>query len=69
MYLTQYRLDKSKKFLENTDMTVTEISYSVSFNGSSYYAEIFRKWYGKSPTEYIKKLKNKNFTKSNYIQD
>lgn len=61
MYLTQYRLDKSKKLLENTDMAVTEISSSVGFNGSSYYAEIFRKWYGKSPTEYRNKIKKQEF--------
>lgn len=57
MYLTQYRLDKSTKLLKNTDMTVTEISYAVGFNGNSYYAETFRKWYGKSPTEYRNELK------------
>lgn len=52
LYLMQYRLDKSTELLKNTDMTVTEIAYAVGFNGSSYYAEVFRKWCGKSPTEY-----------------
>lgn len=52
IYLTQYRLDKSTLLLKNTDMTVTEIANAVGFNGSSYYAEAFRKWYGKSPSEY-----------------
>lgn len=54
MYLTQYRLDKSTKLLKNTDMTVTEIAHAVGFNGSSYYAEAFRKWSGISPSEYRK---------------
>lgn len=54
MYLTQYRLDKSAKLLKNTDMTVTEIAHAVGFNGSSYYSEAFRKWYGISPSEYRK---------------
>ncbi len=52
LYLTQYRLDKSTFLLKTTDMTVTEIANAVGFNGSSYYAEAFRKWYGKSPSEY-----------------
>lgn len=52
IYLTRYRLDKSTVLLSNTDRTVTEIATAVGFNGSSYYAEAFRKWYGKSPTEY-----------------
>lgn len=57
VYLTQYRLDKSKKLLKNTDMTITEIAHAVGFSGSSYYAETFRKWYKKSPTEYKNELK------------
>lgn len=52
MYLTQYRLDKSTGLLKNTDMTVTEIAHAVGFSGSSYYAEAFRKWSSKSPSEY-----------------
>ena len=52
LYLIQYRLGKSTELLKNTDMTVTEIAYAVGFNGSSYYAEAFRKWCGKSPMEY-----------------
>lgn len=54
VYLTQYRLDKSTGLLKNTDMNVTEIAHAVGFNGSSYYAEAFRKWSGKSPSEYRK---------------
>lgn len=52
IYLTQYRIDKSTFLLKSTDMTVTEIANAVGFNGGSYYAEAFRKWCGKSPTEY-----------------
>lgn len=52
MYVTQYRLDKSTRLLKDTDKTVTEIAAAVGFNGSSYYAEAFRKWYGTSPTEF-----------------
>lgn len=54
MYLTQYRLDKSMELLKKTDMTVTEIAEAVGFGGSSYYAEVFRKWCEKSPSEYRK---------------
>lgn len=54
MYLTQYRLDKSTKLLKGTDMTVTEIAHAVGFGSGSYYAEAFRKWSGKSPSEYKK---------------
>lgn len=54
LYLTEYRLHKSVALLKNTDMSVTEIAAAVGFNSSSYYAETFRKRYGKSPTAYRK---------------
>ncbi len=53
-YLIKYRLDKSASLLSSTDMSVTEIANTVGFNSSSYYAETFRKWYKKSPSEYRK---------------
>ncbi len=51
-YLTQYRLRQSIWYLKNTDMTISEIAGAVGFSGSSYYAESFRKWCGRSPSEY-----------------
>lgn len=56
MYLNQYRLDKSTKLLQNTDMSIIEIAINVGFSGASYYAESFRKWIGMSPTEYKNKF-------------
>lgn len=53
-YLTNYRLDKSTALLKNSDMTVTAIAQAVGFGGGSYYAEAFRKWSKKSPSEYRK---------------
>lgn len=61
LYLTQYRLNKSMELLKNTDMAVTEIAVETGFGGGSYYAETFRKWIGKSPTEY---RREQNFTLS-----
>lgn len=53
-FLNRYRLNKSLELLRSNDMSVTEIALSVGFSGASYYAEIFRKWFGKSPTEFRK---------------
>lgn len=52
IYLTQYRLNKSLGLLRDTDLSITEIALTVGFGGASYYAETFRKWFGKSPTEF-----------------
>lgn len=51
-YLNQFRLTKSREYLETTDLSITEIAAAVGYNGSSYYTESFRKWYGISPSEY-----------------
>lgn len=52
MYLNQYRLNKSIELLQTTDLSITEIALCVGFSNASYYAEIFRKWLNKSPTEF-----------------
>lgn len=51
-YLNQYRLSKSTELLEDTDMSVTRIAEATGFGGASYYAEVFGKFYGKSPSAY-----------------
>lgn len=50
--LTQYRLNQSMELLKASDMTIIEIAGETGFASASYYAETFRKWTGKSPTEY-----------------
>ena len=54
MYLTQHRLSKSMELLLNTDLPIIEIALSVGFGSASYYAETFRKWMGKTPSEFRK---------------
>lgn len=51
-YLRQYRLLKSMEYLKNTQLSITEIAFSVGFNSSSYYCESFRQIYNMSPMEY-----------------
>lgn len=55
-YLTGYRLRKSIELMQ-TDMTILEISLEVGFSSASYYAEVFRRSFGKSPAEYRKSIK------------
>lgn len=54
VYLINYRLSKGAELLVSTDMTVAEICYEVGFSGASYFAEMFRKRYGCSPSQYRK---------------
>lgn len=51
-YLINYRLQKSKSLLKNTDISITEIALETGFCDSSYFTKLFRKHYGVTPTEY-----------------
>lgn len=53
-YLITYRLNKSAELLKNTSMSITEIALESGFTGVSYFAETFRKHFGRSPTQYRK---------------
>lgn len=43
------------ELLCSTDRTVSEIALEVGFSGGSYFAEVFRKGFGQSPTEFRKR--------------
>ncbi len=62
-YLIQYRLHQSTWYLKNTDMTITQIAHCVGFSGSSYFAETFKKRYGKTPSEYKRQVLSVDFMK------
>ena len=51
-YLNRYRLNKSIDLLNFSSMSITKIGYEVGFSGASYFSEIFRKYFGCTPTEY-----------------
>lgn len=53
-YLMDYRIQAAKKFLESTDLTVTEIALRCGFNSSSYFTKQFHRLCGKTPAAYRK---------------
>lgn len=55
-YLTDYRIRKSIRCLEESDASVTEIAYEVGFFGTSYYIKQFRKRMGMTPAIYRKEF-------------
>ncbi|MCR5716648.1 MAG: AraC family transcriptional regulator [Lachnospiraceae bacterium] len=55
-YLNRYRLDQSIRLMSETDLSMTEITGLVGFTGSSYYASLFRKTFGCTPSAYRKQL-------------
>ena len=45
------RLEKARQMLQSTDMTISEVAYSVGFSAPSYFTKCFRDEFGISPSE------------------
>lgn len=51
-YLTQFRIEEAKKLLEQPSVNVKEIGEQVGYPDSNYFAKVFKRTTGSSPTEY-----------------
>ncbi|MHC1719489.1 MAG: PocR ligand-binding domain-containing protein [Clostridiaceae bacterium] len=51
-FINKLRINKSKKYLAETDMKISEISRKVGYAQLSYYGSIFKKLEGCTPNEY-----------------
>ena len=54
-FIKNIRLKKAVQLLESENYNVSEIAYKVGFNDPSYFSRIFKKQYGKAPSEYNEK--------------
>ena len=57
-YIRQLKLEVSRDYLKNSDLTVSEIVYLVGIKSRSYFSKIFSEAYGILPTDYRKHLKS-----------
>lgn len=51
-YLTNYKINKSKSLLKETDFPVSDIAYRVGFNNVNNYIRDFKKLVGTTPLKY-----------------
>jgi AraC-like DNA-binding protein len=51
-YLTIIRLQRAQKFMNETNLSLAEISYRVGFNDPYYFSKVFKKYYGLSPRQF-----------------
>lgn len=51
-YLTSFRMEKSKKLLEDPHLNVSDIAAMVGYNDSNYFGKAFKKYVGTTPSEY-----------------
>jgi len=56
-YVRQLKLEISRDYLKNTDLSISEIVYAIGIRSRSYFSKIFAEAYGVLPTEYRKSLK------------
>ena len=52
----EYRLDKAKTLLQDPSIKMNEIASSVGYRDGNYFAKIFKKEVGYSPSEYRRKF-------------
>ena len=50
-FISQVRLKNAKELLQDKSYTVSEVSYKVGFNSTSYFIKCFRELYGYTPGE------------------
>jgi AraC-like DNA-binding protein len=56
-YIRQYRVDKAKELLANTDAPIEEIAEKVGFANSSYFCKVFKSLTGVTPTEFAQRAR------------
>ena len=60
--ISEIRLERSLKLLEEEEFTAAEISYKVGFSSPSYFNKCFLERYGVTPGEYKRKLEQGEIT-------
>lgn len=51
-YIRDVRIKKSEKMIKDTDLTISQIVYSIGFSSRSYFSKIFKQKYNCSPKKY-----------------
>lgn len=51
-FINEYRLEKARKLLETTAMSISEISDSIGFSNDTYFYTAYKKFYGITPNQH-----------------
>ena len=52
VFIRKVRLEKGKKMLKNTDLSISEIAYATGFNDPNWFSKTFKDEFKQSPTEF-----------------
>ncbi len=55
-FIRALRLKRAAQLLEQSQMTITEITYAVGFSDLKHFRTVFREQYGRLPGEYLKQI-------------
>jgi signal transduction histidine kinase/ligand-binding sensor domain-containing protein/DNA-binding response OmpR family regulator len=53
-FINSYKLKKSVELIKSTELSISEIAFKTGFNDPKYFSRIFKKFYGSSPSEFLK---------------
>jgi len=59
-YILTKRLDKAKRMLKNSTLSISDIAYEIGFNDPQYFTRLFKKYVEISPTNYRLDKKSSN---------
>jgi AraC-like DNA-binding protein len=68
-YLRQYRMEYARQLLEEGEMSVTEVSYSVGYCSLSHFAKAFSRQFGTKPGFYLSNTRKKAYMAPSYHQN
>ena len=57
-YITRLRMELAMKLLRESSMKIQEIAAETGYEEQSYFSQVFKKYTGKSPTEYAREGMN-----------
>lgn len=66
-YINIHRIQRAKRLLEETDMSISEISIALGYESMTYFEKIFKTYMTLSPLKYRKTLNTVTYT--NYLQN
>ncbi len=63
-YLNGVRINKALTLLSSSNMNISEIAYNTGFPSPGYFSKLFRRYIGKTPTEYRNELSGEEISDS-----
>ncbi len=57
-FIRNLRLEQAARLIEEGQINITQVAYSVGFNNQTHFSTVFKKHYGVSPSEYAETKRN-----------